>query len=156
MATKSRKKRNRRAVRKGLGQRIAVGLSIAVLVLCGASVGFSLFVRQTDPDGSSRALRVAVENGTGAKGIAAGAQAALSRLGVDVVSTGNAERFDYRETILVARRRGGEVRLLAGQIGCRHVVEQLNAAAVEDATLILGADCDELTLGLKPEKGLAD
>jgi len=156
MATKSRKKRNRRAVRKSAGQRIAVGLSIVVLILCGASVGFSLFVRQTGDDGRSRALRVAIENGTGEKGIAGDAEAALGHLGVDVVRTGNAERFDYAETILVARKRGGEVRLLAEQIGCRHVVEQLNPAASEDATLILGADCVDLKLGLRAGKGLAD
>lgn len=156
MATKSRKKRNRRAVRKGLGQRVAVGASIVVLILCGASVGFSLFVRQTDPDGSARALRLAIENGTGETGIARQAQEALSRLGVDVVSARNADRFDYQETVLVARRRGGEVRMLAERIGCRHVVEQLSRSAPEDATLVLGADCEELGLGIELEKGLAE
>jgi hypothetical protein len=156
MANKSRKSRNRRAVRKGAGQRIAVGLSIAVLILCVASVGFSLFVRQTDPDGRSRALRLAIENGTGEKGVAREAQAALSRLGVQVVSAANADRFDYRESILVARKRGGEVRMLAERIGCRHVVEQLSDTATEDATLVLGADYGELQLGLGREKGLAE
>jgi len=155
MATKSRKKRNRRAVRKGLGQRVAVALSIVVLILCGASVGFSLFVRQTDGDGRSRALRLAIENGTGARGIAGDAREALDRLGVEVVRAENAARFDYAESILVARKRGGEVRMLAERIGCRHVVEQLSSSASEDATLILGADCGELKLGLKLEKGLA-
>jgi len=150
MASKSRKKRNRRAVRKSIGQRIAVGLSIVVLVLCVASVGFSLFVRQTGPDGRSRPLRLAVENGTGEKGIARDAQEALARLGVQVISAGNADRFDYAESILVARKRGGEVRMLAERIGCRHVAEQLSESAAEDATLVLGADFAELKLGLKP------
>jgi hypothetical protein len=156
MASKSRKTRNRRAVRRGAGQRIAVGLSIVVLILCAASVGFSLFVRQTDPDGRSRALRVSIENGTGQKGIAHEARAALSRLGVRVVSAGNADRFDYRESILVARKRGGEVRVLAERIGCRHVVEQLSGDAAEDATLVLGADYHELKLALGQEKDLAE
>jgi hypothetical protein len=156
MASKSRKKRNRRAVRKGIGQRIAVGLSIVVLILCGASVGFSLFVRQTDEDGSTRALRLSIENGTGAQGIARDAQAALDAMGVTVIRAGNARRFDHEESMLVVRRRGGEVRLLAQRIGCRRVVEQLSASASEDATLILGADCEQLQLGLQVEKGLAD
>ncbi|HET6348946.1 MAG TPA: LytR C-terminal domain-containing protein [Candidatus Krumholzibacteria bacterium] len=155
-ASKSRKKRNRRAVRRGLKQKFAVGLSIAVLIVCGASVGFSLFVRQTDAGGNSRALRLAIENGTGAAGIAGAAEASLSQMGVDVVRTGNAASFDYAESMLVVRRRGGEVRLLADRIGCAHVVEQLSRSAVEDATLILGADCEQLKLGLKVEKGLAD
>ena len=33
MASKSRKKRNRRAVRKGIKQKLAVGLSVTVFVL---------------------------------------------------------------------------------------------------------------------------
>jgi len=155
MASKSRKKRNRRAVRKGLKQKIAVGFSVAVLCLCAASVGFSLFVRQTDSNGRSRALRLAVENGSEIKGVAGGAGSALAAMGIDVVSTGNAARDDYAESMLVVRRRGGEVRLLADRIGCRHVVEQLSRSADEDATLILGADCGQLKLGLEVEKGLA-
>jgi hypothetical protein len=155
MANKSRKKRNRRAVRKGVKQKIAVGFSVAVLCLCAASVGFSLFVRQTDGNGRSRALRLAVENGSGQKGMAGDAGNALAAMGIDVVSTGNAPRDDYAESMLVVRRRGGEVRLLADRIGCQHVVEQLSSSASEDATLILGADCTQLKLGLEVEKGLA-
>jgi len=146
MASKSRKKRNRRAVRKGIKQKLAVGLSVTVLCLCAASVGFSLFVRQSDGRGGTR---------SGLKGVAGGAAGALEALGVDVVSTGNATRSDYSESMLVVRRRGGEVRLLADRIGCAHVVEQLGGGAGEDATLILGLDCTQLKLGLEVEKGLA-
>jgi hypothetical protein len=155
MASKSRKKRNRRAVRKGLKQKLAVGLSVTVLCLCAASVGFSLFVRQTDGNGRTRALRLAVQNGSGLQGVAGGAAGSLEAMGIDIVSTGNASRSDYAESMLVIRRRGGEVRLLADRIGCRHVVEQLSGAAGEDATLILGLDCTQLKLGLEVEKGLA-
>ena len=156
MASKSRKKRNRRAVRKGLKQRVTVGLSLVILILCVASVGFSLYVRQTDENGQTRPLRLAIENGSGIGGIAADAQTALAGLGVEVVRTGNASRFDHRESKLVIRRRGGEVRLLADRIGCGVVVEQLSRSAREDATLILGADFTQLKLGLELEKGLAD
>jgi len=155
MASKSRKKRNRRAVRRGWKQKLAIGLSVVGLCLCAASVGFSLFVRQTDGDGHSRALRVAVENGSGFDGVAGGAGSALEAMGVEVVRTANASRADYAESMLVVRRRGGEVRLLADRIGCRHVVEQLARSANEDATLILGRDCAQLKLGLEVEKGLA-
>jgi len=156
MASKSRKKRNRRAVRKGLKQRLAVGFSLVILILCVASVGFSLFVEHTDEDGRTRPLRLAIENGSGVAGIAGDAEAAFAALGVDVVRTGNASRFDHRESLLVVRRRGGEVRLLAERIGCDRVVEQLSSSASEDATLILGTDFPQLKLGLDLEKGLAD
>jgi hypothetical protein len=66
---------------------------------------------------------------------------------VDVVAVGNAERFDYSESILVARERGTDVRLLGEMIRCRHVVDQLDKAATADASLILGADYRSLALG---------
>jgi hypothetical protein len=156
VASKSRKKRNRRAVRKGVGQRLAVGFSLMILILCMASVGFSLFVHQTDGDGRTRPLRLAIENGSGVGGLAADVEGALAAMGVDVVRTGNAARFDHRDSMLVVRRRGGEVRLLAERIGCERMVEQLSASAAEDATLILGADFGHLRLGLGLQKGLAD
>lgn len=145
MARKTRRKRGRK--RAGIGQRIAVALSIVVLVLCAASISFSVFVRKTGADGTSRPLRVELLNGTGVAGIADSARAALAKLGIDVVSVGNAERFDYSESILVARERGTDVRLLGEIIGVRHVVDQLDKSAAADASLILGADYRSLALG---------
>lgn len=145
MARSTRRKRGRK--RAGIGQRIAVALSIVVLVLCAASISFSVFVHKTGADGAARPLRVELLNGTGVAGIADSARGALAKLGVDVVAVGNAERFDYSESILVARERGTDVRLLAEMIRCRHVVDQLDKSAVADASLILGADYRSLALG---------
>jgi hypothetical protein len=142
--SKSRKRGKRRA---GLGQRVAVAMAAMALVLCAASISFSLFVRHTDEGGTSRRLRVELLNGTGVSGIAESARSALVKLGVDVVAVGNAERFDYSESILVARERGTDVRLLGDMIGCRHVVDQLDKSASADASLILGADYRKLALG---------
>jgi hypothetical protein len=142
---KTRRKRGRK--RAGTGQRFVVALAIVVLVLCAASISFSVFVRKTGADGTSRPLRIELLNGTGVAGIADSARGALTKLGVDVVSVGNAERFDYSESILVARERGTDVRLLGEMIGCQHVVDQLDKAATADASLILGADYRDLALG---------
>ncbi len=142
---KTRRKRGRK--RAGIGQRFAVALAIVVLVLCAASISFSVFVRKTGADGTSRPLRIELLNGTGVSGIADSARGALTKLGVDVVSVGNAERSDYSESILVARERGTDVRLLGEMIGCQHVVDQLDKAATADASLILGADYRDLALG---------
>jgi hypothetical protein len=142
--TQSRKRGRKRA---SVGQRVAVALSTIVLVLCAASISFSVFVRKTGDDGKTRPLRVELLNGTGVSGIAESARGALAKLGVDVVSVGNAERFDYSESILVARERGTDVRLLGEMIRCRHVVDQLDKSAAADASLILGADYRSLALG---------
>jgi LytR cell envelope-related transcriptional attenuator len=146
MAKRSKPRRRGRR-RAGIGQRIAVALSVIALVLCAASISFSLFVRHTDDSGSTRRLRVELLNGTGVAGIAESARGALVKLGIDVVAVGNAERFDYSESILVARERGTDVRLLGEVIGCRHVVDQLDKSAAADASLILGADYRRLALG---------
>ena len=145
MAARKRRKRGRK--RTGIGQRLAIALSVVVLVLCASSISFSLFVRQTGEDGKSRRLRVELLNGTGVAGIAESARAALAKLGVDVIAVGNAERFDYSESILVARERGTDVRLLGEVIGCPHVIDQLDKNATADASLILGADYKSLALG---------
>lgn len=142
----ARRKKRRARPRGGLGQRIAVALATVVLVLCGASVTFSLFVRQSG-DGTTRPLTVAIRNGSGVPGIAGDAEAALRRMGVSVVDVGNAERFDYGETVLLVRRRGAEVELLAERIGCENVTMQVRKNASADAELILGADYRRLHLG---------
>jgi hypothetical protein len=112
MASKSRKKRNRRAVRKGLKQKIAVGFSVAVLCLCAASVA-QLFVRQTDGNGArARRLRWKM---AATEGCCRRRGQRLAAMGIDVVSTGNAARR-LRRVHAGGGRRGGEVRLLADRM----------------------------------------
>ncbi|MDH4036772.1 MAG: LytR C-terminal domain-containing protein [Candidatus Krumholzibacteria bacterium] len=146
MAARKAKRRARKPAQGGLGQRIAVGMATVALVLCAASVTFSLFVRQSG-DGGSRPLTVSIKNGSGVPGIAGDAEAALRRMEVSVVEVGNAERFDYAETVLIVRRRGSEAELLAKRIGCRNVTTQIRRNAVADVELILGADYRRLQLG---------
>jgi hypothetical protein len=145
MASRKGNRRARKAARGGLGQRVAVALATVVLVLCGASVTFSLFVRHSE-DGAERRLTVVIRNGSGVPGIAARAGAALKDMEIDIVEVGNAERFDYEESVLLVRRRGVDVRLLAERIGCRNVTEQIRKDAVADVELILGADYRRLSL----------
>jgi len=99
---------------------------------------------------------VSVLNGTGAKGIAGQAEISLAKLGVRVLEVGNADRFDYEESILVARKRGADVERLGERIGCRQVIAQFDDSAVEDASLILGADYRRLRLEWHDENGLAE
>ena len=103
---------------------------------------------QDGADGKSRPLRVELpERDRGGGNADSGAWRSGQVGCVDVVAVGNAERFDYSESILVARERGTDVRLLGEMIRCRHVVDQLDKAATADASLILGADYRSLALG---------
>jgi hypothetical protein len=141
----ARKARRRGRARGGVGQKIAVGLAAVVLVLCGASVTFSLFVGQSD-GGGRRALTIVIKNGSGVPGIAGEAETALKNMAIDVLEVGNADRFDYSESILIGRRRGSEVKRLGEIIGCRNVTIQTRRDAAADAELILGADYRHLRL----------
>ncbi len=149
MATRRRSKRTRRSRRRrgaSLAQKLVVALAGLVLVLCGASITWGFFLRRGG-DARSGRLRVEVLNGTGRGGLAHAARRALLARGVDVVSVGNADRFDYASSFVVVRHAGSGARALARAIGCERVVEQIDEDALEDAEVILGADWRRLRLG---------
>ena len=148
MAAKRKKKRSSRRRNKGVGfgQKLVVALSFVVLVLCAASATWSFFVRHGDDQGESRPFSIEVLNGTGRAGLADEAKKGLLHLGIDVIEVGNAEHFDYEESVLIARKRGADVKKLGEKIGCRNVVVQIDEDAIEDASLILGADYRRLIL----------
>jgi hypothetical protein len=116
-----------------------------ILVLCVASVTYSFIYRHREGD-KPRMIRVEVLNGTGERGIAHEAKRGLSYLGIDVISVGNADRSDYAESVLIARRPGVEIDRLGELIGCGNAIVQVRRGALEDATLILGQDYRSLRL----------
>ena len=136
-----------RTRRRGPGwkQRFTVALSGMILVLCVASVTYSFIYRHRDGV-KPRAIRVEVLNGTGEQGIAHEAKRGLFHRGIDVISVGNADRSDYIESILIARRPGVEIERLGDLIGCENAIVQEQKGALSDATLILGQDYRSLHL----------
>ena len=95
------------------------------------------------PDAGSPTL--VVWNGCGEPGLAARASRWLRRQGFDVFETMNADRMDYRETLVVARsRRSGAARAVTEQLnrrlGIGLQVEQLTENPEADVLLILGTD----------------
>jgi hypothetical protein len=147
MAAKRRKKRpgKRKGSNSSPAQKFLVALSLMVLVLCAASVTWSFFVRRGD-GGKGRPFTVEILNGVGESGIAHEAKRSLLQMGIDVIAVGNAPHFDYEESVLVATRRGADVERLGEILGCRNVVVQIREGAIEDASLILGADYRSLNL----------
>lgn len=147
-ASRKKKKRGKNKARggAGFGQKLAVALALIVLVLCAASVTFSFFVRKNADGGDSGAFRIEVLNGTGRSGLAHEAKRGLLNRGIDVIAVGNAEHFDYPESVLIARKRGAEVDMLGEILGCKNVIVQIREDSIEDASLILGADFHELNL----------
>lgn len=145
MARRRNKKARRRTVLP-LRHRLAVGSSLLLLILCFSSLGYGLFLRHVGSGQQAAGFRVEVLNGTGEKGLAAKAARCLRRKGIDVLRVGNADRFDYPNSLVLARKKNPDVGTFAKLIGCRTVVEQLQRDELVDATLILGSDYRRLRL----------
>lgn len=158
MAKKKRKSRSRRSRRKspGFGQKLLVGVSGMVLVLCVASITYGFFFRFVEDEQPTRQFRIDVLNGTGKKGLANDAMKGLLRRGIDVIEVGNAPTFDYEESVLLARRPGADVETLGELLGCSHIAEQIKKDSMADATLILGADYRKLNLDWEHTTGLME
>jgi hypothetical protein len=152
MAGKKRRGRRTKARKRGgangggVVQRLLVGLSVVVLVLCAASITYSFFMRGGSPDEPPRPLRLRVLNGVGEPGLANEAARALKLKGVDVLDTDNAPAFDYEQSVLIARRHTTDAESLARELGCSKVIVQIDETRIEDATLILGEDYRALKL----------
>jgi len=90
-------------------------------------------------------VRVEVLNGCGTPGLAKKVTDFLRIKGFDVVNVGNAENFEFPETIVVDRV--GEMSnawKVARAIGVNNVIQQQDLDLLLDVTLILGEDHDKL------------
>ena len=93
-------------------------------------------------------FQMEVLNGTGEKGIAKEITTKLRRLGIDVLIERNAERFDFRETLLIDRRGNPALmKRLSKQLGCVRVLKQLQDRPEVDVTLVIGWNRDKLGFG---------
>jgi hypothetical protein len=93
-------------------------------------------------------FQIEVLNGSGREGIAMKTAMQLRRAGVDVLVVGDAERFDFDESILVDRKGNAELMVRLSRItGCRNIIEQRQEQPLVDATLIVGRDRGRLKIG---------
>jgi hypothetical protein len=86
-------------------------------------------------------IRVQVLNGSGESGIALRAASYLRDGGFQVVEVRNADRSDYFETLVVARRADlTPARQVASYLGSPPVIRQAWDSDLADVTLVLGSD----------------
>lgn len=140
MARKKRRKKGSHA----LGWVTAAVASVIV---------FSLVVRWAGHGSNAwigrESFQIEVLNGTGEKGLAMKTAMALREMGIDVLIIGDAERYDFTESILVDRKGNPALmKKLARLLGCRRVLKQVQQSPLVDATLIIGRDKDELNIKL--------
>ncbi len=86
-------------------------------------------------------VHVQVLNGCGVRGAGRDVANALRLEGYDVVDVGNADTFDFPETMVIDRAgEGGRAREIARALGVKNVVIQRMDGSQYDATVIVGKD----------------
>lgn len=92
-------------------------------------------------------IQLEVLNGCGVPGIANNFTGILRANGFDVVETGNFERFDIEETIVIARSKSiDNARRVAAALGVpeRNVIKEESPDFYLDVTVVLGKDYTDL------------
>ena len=143
------------AKKKGAGTRIAIAIVALVVVALLGSIAWT-FVRGPGPDAPQRpdpvtnrpVIRVQVLNGSGEGGVGGRIAHGLREGGFHVVEVGNADRQDYFETVVVARREPPDAaEEVARYLGSPPVVRQAHAGPSEyEVTVVLGSDRSRITI----------
>lgn len=90
-------------------------------------------------------VKVRVLNGFGARGIAGEYSNYLMRLNIDVVGTGNTEKFIYDKSIIVVKKRDSEyLDRLKSLTNIRRSILSFNDNVDEDYQIIIGRDIYKL------------
>jgi hypothetical protein len=115
----------------------AILVSLAALSLAVRWLGLGARFARVD----ETPFQIEVLNGTREPGIAMEVAKALRLKRVDVLIVDNAERSDFKESVLVDRKGNPRLaRRLARMLGCRTVVEQISPTPLVDASYIVGYD----------------
>jgi len=97
-------------------------------------------------------VEVRVLNGCGEPGAGRDMTTRLRDLRFDVVSAGNAENFDYENTLVVNHTERPEVGLAVSHaLGCTRLTSQPDEMALVDVTVILGRDWSSYVTPPQPE-----
>lgn len=111
----------------------------ALLVALGLSV--ALRVGPTGMGRPDHPIRIQLLNGSGYAGLAGELASFLRDGGFDVLEVSNADRSDYRSTLVVGRgTEPGPARIVAEYLGTRHVIQQIGSQEMIDVTVIVGRD----------------
>lgn len=150
------RKRTKKKAQQGHSQKALLMLTGSALTLCFLSIMYGVLIRQSIAEDKIHGFRIEVLNGTGADGLGSKTATALRQKGIDVFQVENADHFDYKETILIGRKKNDSLAALGQALGCRNVIEQLSDDSFVDATLILGADYKMLKIGIEGDSGLLE
>lgn len=91
-------------------------------------------------------IRIELLNGSGRAGLAGAMASYLRDGGFDVLEVSNADRSDYRNTLVVNRKDAADPgKVVAEYLGTRHLVQQSSSQEMIDVTVIVGRDARRWT-----------
>ncbi len=134
--------------RKESGESKALDAAIALLFVLIAAFAVSATLRVgPQPVGKPRhPIRIELLNGSGRPGLAGELASYLRDGGFDVLEVSNADRPDYRTTLVVSRTEESEPgKIVAEYLGTRHVIQQIGTQGMIDVTVIVGRDARRWT-----------
>lgn len=122
---------------------------IKLIILAGAILAVilvvnSLFFSERLERPNEAVIVVEVRNGCGVRGLGDRVGGYLRDEGFDVILVGNADDFEFAETMVVDR--SGEwtkAREVARALGGIPVVQQISSQTLADATVIVGRDFED-------------
>ena len=123
---------------RGIQWPLIVGVFILLAVI------FAIVVLQNHRV-SSQKIRVAVLNGCGVSGVASKFTELLVAKGFDVIKTGNAENFNFVESIVVDRSGSYETaQKVATSLHIKNCIQQIEEDQVEQVAVVIGRDYNEI------------
>jgi hypothetical protein len=154
----ARRKKQKKKSKASQSQKMLVFVVGLALAVCAASVAVSVknWYSRGEENAFSGEFRFEVLNGTTKKGLAREVALALIKKNIDVFRVDNADRDDYQNSILIARKETSGLELMGKELGCVEYMEQLQSDTMVDATLIIGADYRNLNLGREYESSLLE
>jgi len=114
---------------------------LAGFILAAVLLGNSLFFSERAESPNEAVIVVEIRNGCGISGLGDRVARYLKDEGVDVIFVGNAEDFEFAETMVVDR--SGEwtkAREVARILGGIPAVQQVASGTFFDATVVIGSD----------------
>lgn len=135
--------------KKGKAGSPALDFSIVSLFVLIAFCAVSVALRvgpQSVAGRPKQPIRIELLNGSGRAGLAGELASYLRDGGFDVLEVANADRSDYRTTLVVNRTEATDpAKVVAEYLGTRHVIQQQSSQEMIDVTVIVGRDARRFT-----------
>ena len=126
------------------GLDFSIASLFVLIVFCAVSV--ALRVGPQTLSRPKQQIRIELLNGSGRAGLAGELASYLRDGGFDVLEVANADRTDYRGTLVVNRTEATEPgKIVAEYLGTRHVIQQISSQEMIDVTVIVGRDARRFT-----------